>query len=436
VIYALPGSAALLLAVATATGHGRAGAAGLLLIGVLVAVQFGLARRPGRWAPSAASLPLLAWAVLLILQGPQAPGLQAAGGAFFLAAAVLAGGAFFVNRAPRAALSTAISILAALACGDLAQPATPPGADLRPGRSPIPWAPSLHWEIDRLTNYYADKTDLPSVPVVGEVVTTKKPVGQFRVVVIGSSPVIGAGVDNPAATFPKVAEARLRELFPERDLRVLNAGIYGGDAAIWVYYRDIVRQLHPDLVVYFTGNIEDSAGVPRRVWRQLESIVADLPPDTALRRRAIAAGTGSRAWLPIKEAFLRTRTGRNLRHLLAERRDRGEILLLTEPADAAAQAEVRQIIAHFVDRTAADGARLILAPAPAPEGEFVSTFTARAFREAAAARYHVGYWDTRGIAAPADYADTSHPTAAGHRALGNALAAFLAERLPPTPTDR
>jgi hypothetical protein len=49
----------------------------------------------------------------------------------------------------------------------------------------------------------------------------------------GSSPVIGAGVANMADTFPKLAERRLREWYPERDIHVYNAGQYAADIPNW-----------------------------------------------------------------------------------------------------------------------------------------------------------------------------------------------------------
>ncbi len=429
--YGLGIPALLLLAIALATGGGDGLPLPLpAMVFMLVAggVLFLCDRHRCGLAWGAVSIPPAALGLLLLVGWPGEIPLGTFAFAFFLTGAGLAFAALWITGAARKWLALLLLVATAVAFGEWAQPATwwNPAAD-----GQIPWAPSLRWEIDRLTNFYGDKAHLPDIMLGKKRVPIKKPADEIRVLVLGTSPVLGAGLPSPDQAFPAVTQSRIDAALPGRKVRVLNAGIYGGDAAIWVYYRDILGQLEHDFVVYYAGSIEDSVNVPRRVWRRLEKIVGSLPPDPTLRRRAIAAGTGRRWLIPLKERWFATRTGRNLRRCWAEKYFEPKIDPAVPSADGRMVAEARSLIDQLVARTGARNVTLVLAPGPRQGGEFASPQTARTFYELAIARRHVHYWDPRPALQAGQFFDWSHPTPAGHLALGGSLARVLTNLIAP-----
>lgn len=415
---------ALLAATCFTPGQAMVGAAGLALLAV-AAVVFRLTDRdrPAATAVAWMSLPTAVPAIFALTGWPDKLWAGLFAFAFFLAGAVVGALARRRAEARRAAWATALLVAAALVAGDAAQPS--PWWNVNEP-VPIAWAPSLRWEIDRLSAYLGDPAIGATIPINGETLPLEKPAGEFRVIVLGSSPVIGAGIEANTDTFPKVAEALLRERFPGRAVRVVNAGIYGGEVAIWVYYRDLLSRAGADVVVLYSTVLEDDSNVPRRVWERLESILADLPPDRALRRRAVELGTGRRWLMPLKAALFATRTGRNQRFRLNERRFDPAFQFAPRAMTDANLAEARDLTARFVQQAQKDGAVLVLAPG-ASHGAFASNLTAEVFGRVADENAFVRFWDPRPLLPDEnDFFGLVHPSARGHRRLGAGLADELA----------
>jgi lysophospholipase L1-like esterase len=83
----------------------------------------------------------------------------------------------------------------------------------------------------------------------GSVPETAPANGELRVLAIGDSTTFGWGV-NDAETYPSQLEARLRQTWPGREVRVINGGISGYDlrrAARLLRY--LAPRLHPDIVI-------------------------------------------------------------------------------------------------------------------------------------------------------------------------------------------
>jgi len=86
-------------------------------------------------------------------------------------------------------------------------------------------------------------------------VSTQKPAGTFRILMLGDSFTIGAGVRQKDA-FPQQLERRLNEDRNE-PIEVVNAAVDGWNPFQYAqYYEYYGRSLHPDLVIvaFFVGN--------------------------------------------------------------------------------------------------------------------------------------------------------------------------------------
>ena len=85
-----------------------------------------------------------------------------------------------------------------------------------------------------------------------------KPEGAFRVVCLGDSWTFGANVGQEQ-TYPRQLEARLRALFPERRVEVLNLGVLGYTSFQGLQLlKQRALQLEPDLVVIGFGMNDSS----------------------------------------------------------------------------------------------------------------------------------------------------------------------------------
>lgn len=74
------------------------------------------------------------------------------------------------------------------------------------------------------------------------------------VVAIGSSSTAGAGASAPSNSYPSRLEVELRQRFPGRDIRVINAGVNGEDAREMIArWDDSVVAHNPDLVIWQVG---------------------------------------------------------------------------------------------------------------------------------------------------------------------------------------
>lgn len=78
--------------------------------------------------------------------------------------------------------------------------------------------------------------------------------GPLTIVAVGSSSTLGVGASAPALSYPSRLDAELKERFPDRDIRVVNRGKGGEDAAeeLGRLERDVIAE-HPDLVIWQVG---------------------------------------------------------------------------------------------------------------------------------------------------------------------------------------
>jgi acyl-CoA thioesterase-1 len=98
----------------------------------------------------------------------------------------------------------------------------------------------------------------------------------LTIVAVGSSSTQGTGASAPALNYPSRLEAELRDRLPGIDVRVVNRGKGGEDAAeeLARLKRDVIAE-HPDLVIWQVG----TNGVLRR---------DDVEIDEVLLRRGVA----------------------------------------------------------------------------------------------------------------------------------------------------
>lgn len=94
----------------------------------------------------------------------------------------------------------------------------------------------------------------------GPEVTVPKPAGRFRVAVIGDSVTMGWGV-NDEETYSAQLEQRLHLRFPNRDLDVVNLGVGGYNTRQQVtLLKRYISRLQPDLVLlgFYSNDVPDA----------------------------------------------------------------------------------------------------------------------------------------------------------------------------------
>jgi acyl-CoA thioesterase I len=98
----------------------------------------------------------------------------------------------------------------------------------------------------------------------------------LTIVAVGSSSTAGSGASAPSLSYPSRLEAALKELLPGVEIRVINRGKGGEDAAeeLERLGRDVIAE-HPDLVIWQVG----TNAVLRR---------DDLETDEVLLRRGVS----------------------------------------------------------------------------------------------------------------------------------------------------
>jgi hypothetical protein len=119
------------------------------------------------------------------------------------------------------------------------------GHRLRPGASTRYTTPEFSTHIG--INDQGVRDDAPIGP--------KQP-GETRIVILGDSLVLSVQVELQE-TFAKHLERGLQESMPSRTWRVINAGVQGyGPVDEWLFYRNVIDALEPDLVLVmtFVGN--------------------------------------------------------------------------------------------------------------------------------------------------------------------------------------
>jgi acyl-CoA thioesterase I len=126
---------------------------------------------------------------------------------------------------------------------DAARPAQP--AALHPAAAPLaPISPHCRApaELTRL--------DHPLVRAAQRLASGKP----LTIVAIGSSSTAGAGASSPAASYPSRLAVELRNLFPGRDVRVLNRGVNGEETPdMMARFASGVIAAHPQLVLWQLG---------------------------------------------------------------------------------------------------------------------------------------------------------------------------------------
>jgi acyl-CoA thioesterase-1 len=105
------------------------------------------------------------------------------------------------------------------------------------------------------------------------------------IVAMGSSSTYGVGASSSAASYPARLEALLKERFPNANLKVLNRGVNGEDAAEMLarFDRDVIAA-KPDLVLWQVGTnavlhnqvIDAQAGLIRLGIERLKATGADV----------------------------------------------------------------------------------------------------------------------------------------------------------------
>jgi lysophospholipase L1-like esterase len=86
----------------------------------------------------------------------------------------------------------------------------------------------------------------------GPEVPATKPPGRLRIVCMGDSTTYCIGINDDAATYPARLEAHLRDLWPQRELEVINAGV-GSYTSLEHVVQALLKiaPLSPDLVIYY-----------------------------------------------------------------------------------------------------------------------------------------------------------------------------------------
>jgi hypothetical protein len=167
--------------------------------------------------------------------------------------------------------------------------------------------------------------------------------GSLRIAVIGASTVMGAYAADNSKTFPAMMDARLKTLFPERKVEVINAGIVG--YGLPEQRRMLTRRvapLHPDLVIVYPG-FNDFAGYCRKDKTKAEFVPQGLPmlqmPSWLLSSELLIKNTGALRELAVPQrglvdaSVLDIKTYvENLNRLIASGQRRGITMVLATNA--------------------------------------------------------------------------------------------------------
>ena len=116
----------------------------------------------------------------------------------------------------------------------------------------IEWAPYQQWGIR--PNLHSRFYRTNALGFRGTETTLNKPLGRFRIVVMGGSAAWGFGCTADEKTVPGRLQTILRGHLPELNIEVINAGQigYGSTQELIYFYRQI-SALSPDLVLLFDG---------------------------------------------------------------------------------------------------------------------------------------------------------------------------------------
>ncbi len=88
-----------------------------------------------------------------------------------------------------------------------------------------------------------------------------KKTGAVRILFLGGSTTYGSGVWHPDSTYPAQTGVFLRELFPDKEFEIINAGAESATSAEELaYYHFKYRYYEPDMVVLHTGGNDALTG--------------------------------------------------------------------------------------------------------------------------------------------------------------------------------
>jgi lysophospholipase L1-like esterase len=279
----------------------------------------------------------------------------------------------------------------------------------------------------------------------GRDVVVPKPPGHFRVVVIGDSVTMGWGV-NDDETFSARLEQRLHKRFPGRSLDVVNLGVGGYDTRQEVtLLKRKVAQLQPDLVIvgFYSNDVPDA----------LDDKEASAPGGTRIAVKNPEAGQvlhmnpTSTSWF--NRQVRRSRIAYNLGRLVTRLAGQGEwgmsrfsmVLYLLKGTDSPeldrAWGIVQKQLADLHEAAAADGFSVGIVVLPCKEQVLGQYPNARYQSRVRAIAQPLGFFvvdplqPLAGSDVPKDRLfipyDRNHPSAAGHRIIGDAIFQYLAE---------
>ena len=140
------------------------------------------------------------------------------------------------HRLRRAAISSAVAVAAAVACGPLlAQDRAPTAVADAPKCAVQPDVARFAFPLSRLALRLSG-----GLPI--------------KIVAIGSSSTAGAGASSPARSYPSRLEAELRAHFPDHPLTVVNRGVNGEEAVdMLARFETNVMAENPHLVIWQVG---------------------------------------------------------------------------------------------------------------------------------------------------------------------------------------
>lgn len=125
--------------------------------------------------------------------------------------------------------------------------------------------PQLFWRIKPNQEMEGEGRNfhINSIGLREKEIAVPKPAGEFRILSLGESTTFGAGVDDDQA-YTKVAQKILRERYPEKNIRTINAGVGAHTSFQMVTYLEIDGlNLMPDMVWLFSGANDGLASYQR-----------------------------------------------------------------------------------------------------------------------------------------------------------------------------
>lgn len=279
-----------------------------------------------------------------------------------------------------------------------------------------------------------------------------------RIVVLGDSLVLSVQVEF-SETFTEHLERRLNAMVPAGDdtrFRVINAGVQGyGPVEEWLFYREVLRHLEPDLVLIsvFVGNDAEEAVTSQAKLTGHRAATDVLRESVVMRLRRLVRRS---MVLQVLRLRIVTATARFRGPTASPEPPLQSYAANPSPRITEGIGITRQTIELIADDTRQTGARtgVVLMPArfqidDADYGrlrEIVALSGGELRRDAATERFAAALHATglpvmdllptlRAVPPGPDlfFQENVHLTTRGHAIVGEALAAFVREQLLPSP---